>query len=768
MMKKLLSIVALLAAFTWASAQDVKVTFYSPDIVRITKGDCKDASFSVIKTPEQVAVKVTDKAATTTYRSPSLTVTVDKATGNVSFLRAGKLLIGECGSEVKVRESGLDAGALTVKQSWMPEKDEAFYGLGILQDGKLNIRGKHVYMLQANMEDFQPVVQSVKGYGILWDNPSPTTFNDDGTGMSFESEVASCIDYYFIYGGSADGFIAQVRELTGEVPMLPIWAFGFMQSRERYTSTGELLEVLRTYRKLGVPVDVMIQDWQYWGHSYLWNAMEFISPRFRNAQEMIDEVHASGAKIMASVWPSFGPMTKPYKELDEKGLLFNFDAHPVVVDEGYRSGVRMYKAFSEEAKAIYWKYLRKLAAMGIDAFWQDASEPEITNFKDSDLEQDAAVGSLRKVINAFPLETVGGVYSRYRKEFESRPLILTRCAFTGQQRTGANTWSGDIQTSWDVLRKQIPAGLGFALTGNPNFNTDIGGFYVTAYNDNGRYGTATRNPRFHELYVRWAQYGAFCPMMRSHGTGSMREFYYFGKEGEPVYDALVGAVKLRYSLMPYIYSTAWQVTSNAGTYQRALVTDFAADRNTWDITDEFLFGKSLLVAPVVHAQYTPEEPAYDETPMDLSRTGSREVYLPKGAKWYDFHTGELFAGGRTVTRETPLDLLPLYVRAGSIIPIAPVMQYTTEKPWDSLEIKVYTGADGTFTLYEDEGDNFNYENGAYSTIDFTLRGGTLTIGARKGEFPGMLAERNFHIIFVSDAGTKTRDVHYVGNKLTVK
>ena len=767
MKKSLVSLLSLLLCCAALAQGDVHVQFYSPTTVRIVKGGAAPAnSFAVTASPQPVAVRTSATRGGKVYDSGALKVSVS-ADGTVRFLSPkGKLLLKEGAWGLETISEGLDQGLNKVSQTFLPAADEPFYGLGILQDGALSLRGKTRRMIQDNTEDFVPIVQSVKGYGIFWDNTSPTVFRDDVDGMHFESEVGEAVDYYFIWGGDADGVIAGIRELTGHVPMLPMWSYGFMQSRERYKSSRELLDALHGYRERGIPIDCIIQDWQYWGNNYLWNAMEFLNDDFRNAQAMIDEVHAQHAKLMISIWASFGPMTKGYRELAAKGLLFDFETWPRsgLPDwpprMDYPSGVKPYNPYSREARDIYWKNLLRLENMGIDAWWMDSTEPDHHNFKESDLDFETGVGSFRKVRNAFPLLSVEGVTENQKKVSERRVMILTRSAYAGQQRTGANTWSGDVPSSWEALRSQVPAGLGFALTGNPNFNSDCGGFFPNGYNR--IYGDAScaRNPLFQELYVRWLQYGAFCPMMRSHGESSRREIWEFGAPGEPVYDAIEAAIRLRYKLLPYIYSTAHEVTAADGTFQRALVMDFPADKAVWNRADEFLFGRELLVAPVVHAQYTPEKVAFDDTPVDFLAARSTQVYLPRGCDWYDFATGVRLKGGQTVTRETYLDTVPLYVRAGSIIPLGPDVQYTGEKPWDDLEIRVYPGADGSFTLYEDEGDSYRYEQGACSTIAFTLRGRTLTVGAREGAFPGMLQQRRFRV--VTPDGT-VRELNYDGS-----
>lgn len=775
-MKRIL--IALLAIVSYTSwAQNVKVTFYTPSIVRVQKapdgGDfVDDGSFAVILKPDNVDLKMSSSKGVDAYISSDIKVTVSRS-GDVSFSTVkGRKLLTENGFSFSERQTGLDQGSFVVSQSFRLDADEPLYGLGILQGGQLSLRGRQCLMRQENTEDYVPIVQSVKGYGIFWDNASPTVFKDDAEGTLFESQVGDQIDYYFIYGGDADGVIAGIRELTGQVPMLPMWTYGFMQSRERYKSIREYLDVLDGYRTRQVPIDCVIQDWQYWGNNYQWNAMEFLSEDFRNPQQWIDEVHSKNAHMLISIWASFGPMTKPYRELDATGHLLHFRTWPAsgLTDwpprMDYPSGVLPYDPFSAEARDIYWNNLLRLENMGIDGWWMDSTEPDHIDFTDDQFEQMTGSGSYRRVVNAFPLVSVEGVVDNQLKVSERRPVVMTRSAFAGQQRTGANTWSGDVNSSWDDLRRQIPAGLGFSLTGNPNFNSDIGGFFPGEYNKPGVSATCSQNPLFQELYVRWLQFGLFNPMMRSHGENSRREIWEFGQKGESVYDAIEKAIRMRYALLPYIYSTAWQVTSADDSYMRALVMDFAADRNVWNIGDEFMFGRSLLVAPVTKALFTREEKTYTEETFDWTTPQQVDVYLPAGANWYDWWTGQLYKGGQSVKADAALDRCPLYVRAGSIIPVGPDVQYTSEKPWDDLEIRVYPGADGHFTLYEDEGDNQNYKSGCFSTIEFTLKGGTLTVGERSGEFDGMLKDRLFRIV-CADTGKQTT-VSYDGSQVSLK
>lgn len=777
---------------------DVEVQWFTPNSLRILKTPLgktvEKKSLSVIAKPNKSGVKIaTSDNSKIVMKSPVLTVTLNTENGIITYAKTdGTVLLKENeNSKPFTPMKDADRDTYTVYQGFITDKEEGLYGLGQLQNGQMMQRNMSKVLIQGNVEDVSPIFQSTKGYGVFWDNYSATTYTDNENETSFSSEVGDCIDYYFMYGSSADGVIAQVRALTGEVPMMPLWSYGFMQSKERYKSQEETVGVVKKYRELGIPLDCIIQDWQYWGHNYLWNAMDFRNPSFDNPKAMIDSIHGMNARMMISIWSSFGPATKPYRTLDKEGLLFNIETWPQSGVEGwppnmeYPSGVRVYDCYNPKARDIYWDYLNKgIFQLGMDGWWMDSTEPDHFNWKDSDFDRQTYLGSYRSVRNAYPLMTVGGVYDHQRAETsDKRVIILTRSGFLGQQRYASNVWSGDVQSSWDMFRKQITAGLNFSLTGMPHWNSDLGGFFAGSYNTNGN-ASATRNPMYQELYVRWLQFGVFCPMMRSHGADTPREFFWYGKAGEPVYDALVDAVKLRYSLLPYIYSTAWEVSHRQSTFMRALYMDFLNDKNTWKIGNEYMFGKAFLVAPVLHAQYTPEQKqnilkeneGWNKTTnnqvnlslnVDFTQSKEMEVYLPSGNKWYNYWTNEDFDGGQKLKIKTSLDRIPLFVRAGSIIPIGPDVQYTNEKKWDNLIINVYPGADGTFTLYEDEGDNYNYESGAYTEIQMkwndTKR--ILTIDARKGEYNGMLTKRNFTI---RTADEKEKVITYSGKKINVK
>ena len=789
--KVLFFLTLLLGTTSWAQT----VEFYTPRTVRIVKnngqGNVEKKSLVVVSSPEKVKVSQTERDGATVYKSAALTVTVKN--GKVSFSDSkGNLLTAESDCAFTPIADGPDKGAYRVKQAFSVEADEGIYGVGLLQNGKMSQRGEDRKMQQSNLEDYAHFYQTIKGYGIYWDNYSPTQFTTPAEGQAgnvvLESEVGKLVDYYFIYGGDADGVIAEMRHLTGEVPMFPLWTYGFHQSRERYKSQHELLEVVHKYRDLKIPFDGIIQDWQYWGSNYNWNAMEFLNPEFDRAQDMINEVHKQNAHISISIWASFGPETKAFREMKDKGMLLSFETWP---QSGlpqwpprmdYPSGVRVYDVYNAEARDIYWQNLSRLHKMGIDAWWMDSTDPDHHSYKDSDLDELTAMGSFRSVRNAFPLMTVGGVYDHQRAvSSDKRVFILTRSYFAGQQRYGANTWSGDIGSSWDSFRKQVPICLNYTLTANPNVNADIGGFFAGSYNTQGT-NSAVRNPQYQELYVRWMQFGAFTPMMRSHGADIYRELYYFGKQGEPVYDALVDAVKLRYRFLPYIYSQSWQVTKHDDSFMRALFMDFKADRQTWNNNRQYMFGHNVLVCPVIDPLYTQEKivrtdpmSGWDKkegeretyAKVDWTAAKTYSVYLPVGTQWYDYWTGILLTGGQTLKASAPLSHSPLYIKAGSILPLGPAVQYANENKFEDLDIVVYPGADATFTLYEDEGDNYNYEQGSYTTIPLSWndRSKTLTIGRRTGSFPGMLQTRTFHVKVI---GGTEKTVTYTGRALTVK
>ena len=735
-------------------AIDIEIQFYSPTIVRAVKSpqgtERGTKSFAVIKTPENTAFTVGKESNGLILKSDSLAVCLNLETGKISYSDIhGHNLLSEkdYGTQFTPIEYA-DNKTYLVRQAFLLDKDEAIYGLGQHQKGKMNQRNQQLILRQENIVTSIPYIYSIKGYGLFWDNNSVTTFTDNSQETAFNSEVGGCSDYYFMYGSNADNVVKCMRNLTGQVQMNALWTYGFWQSKERYQSQEELLNVVKKYRELQVPLDGIVQDWQYWGTDPNdWNAVEFNNPKFPDAKKMIDDVHKLNAHIAISVWPSFGKNTRIYKEFRQKKMLLDLDAWP--------KESKLYDPFNPAARDIYWNYMNQnILSLGMDGWWLDATEPEAFDGDTKKFDKNTYAGQYRAVANAFPLVTVGGVYDHQRKvTSDKRVFIFTRSAFAGQQRYGANSWSGDIKSSWDVLQKQISAGLNFSICGIPYWNTDIGGFNSCTY-----YPEGVNDPAFRELYVRWTQFGAFTPMMRSHGTCTPREIYQFGEKGSWEFNTLEKYINLRYKMLPYIYSNAWNVSTAGDTFMRALFMDFPHDTRVQDINDQYMFGRSLLIAPVTEAMYVDKDKN-----VDLNRIKTKAVYLPSGNDWFDFWTGEKQVGGQTVNRKTPIDIMPIYVKSGSILPIGPDVQYATEKKWDVLEIRVYPGENGEFRLYEDENDNYNYEKGLYSTISFKWdnKKEILTIGERNGEFPGMLKNRKFKVVLVKEGNG-------IGDRLTTK
>jgi alpha-D-xyloside xylohydrolase len=736
---------------------DIKIEYYSPSIVRVFKtpgGKPYDKkSLSVVGKAVKTPVEFSQMGKNTLIKSDSLQVEVNVETGGIYFSdRSGNKLLND--KDYGTQFSSIDdAGtpSFKVRNGFLLDKDEAIYGVGQILDNKFNRRNSAHHMQNENMSTYSPFFHSVKGYGVFWDNYSISEFNDNPQELSFEG-LGHCSDYYFMYGKNADGVISKVRTLTGKAPMLPLWAYGFFQSKERYNSQDESLNVLKKYRDLKVPLDVVIQDWRYWPEynksDSAWNSQSFDKERFPDPKKWVDQIHQLNAKLLIVTWPGFGPKTDQRKEFDSKKMIINFDTWPP------NSGARPYDVFNPKALDIYWKYLDKgiFSYIGNDGWWLDSTEPDHINKKESDFDLPTYLGSYRSVKNGFSLMHNKGIATHQReRNSQKRGVILTRSGFIGQQLYGSNTWSGDVSSTWDMLEKQIPAALNYTLMGIPNWNSDIGGFFAGRW----RNGGGNKNPEFQELYVRWMQFGTFSPMMRSHGTELPREIWNFGDRGSWCFDAQEKFIKLRYSLLPYIYSTSWDVSKNDGTFMRPMVMDFAADKKTHEMGHQYLFGRSILVAPVTKYQ-----------------TKKWPVYLPEGSGWYNFWTNQYYNGGREVNTDAPINIVPLYVKAGSIIPIGPDVQYSTEKKWDNLTVRVYDGADGEFVLYEDENDNYNYEKGKFSTITFKWNNQekTLSVGDRIGNFKGMLSTRKFNVVLIADGKSpgRSKSITYNGKLINMK
>lgn len=747
---------------------DLKIKVFADNIIRVEYDPIDSIperpSLIVEKIPAPVKFNVDEKDGVVSLKTNCLELNIDSKTGLIKFFdKNGNILLKEKSRDI-IADIVMDENVYNIQQEWTLSDDEGIYGLGQHQDGHMNYRGTTDTLIQTNTVAVNPFLISTKGYGILWDNYSKTIFNDDESGAGFWSEVGDKIDYYFIAGQDMDEVIAGYRDATGQAPMFGKWAFGYWQSKERYKDANDLLSVVKEYRKRKIPIDNIVQDWCYWADydendskktwksaKELWSSMYFHPSTYSDPEKIIAEIHDKyNIHYMISIWPALGPETAIYKELNKKGLIYP--------PEHWSSGY-LYDAFSREARDIYWKHIKEgLISKGVDALWMDGTEPELGDQHTFEISENnikkfgqTELGTMARYMNAYSLMTTSGAYENFRKDFpEKRFFTLTRSAFAGQQKNAAVTWSGDINARFDVMRDQISSGLNFCMAGIPYWTTDIGAFFLTGHDVDkgpGLYPGGHTDPSYRELYVRWFQYGAFCPIFRSHGTHTPREIWRFGEKGDWAYEALLKYDNLRYRLMPYIYSLAWKVTNDGYTMMRGLVMDFTNDKKVYNIDNQFMFGPSILVNPVTEHQYFPID---KEVSANLIEKKDIELYLPAGTEWYDFWTGEKYNGGQIISRETPIDIMPLFVKAGSIIPMGPKIQYATEKPVDPIELRVYTGADAEFVLYEDENDNYNYEKGIYSTIliKWIDQDRKLIIEDRKGEFPGMLKERTFNIVWV--------------------
>jgi alpha-D-xyloside xylohydrolase len=577
--------------------------------------------------------------------------------------------------------------------------------------------------------------------------------------LSLWSEMGNEINYYFIHGENMDEVISGYRAVTGKSQIMPKWAMGFWQSRERYHTQDELLSTLVEFRQRNIPIDNIVQDWSYWPVD-AWGDHEFDPERFPNPKGMVDSVHEMNAKIMISVWPKFYITTDNYKAFDEQGWMYQQAVKDSIRDWIYPGYIgSFYDAYAEGARKMFWDQLEeKLYPIGFDAWWMDASEPNIQDNTSMEyrkaLTGPTALGPSTKYLNAYSLVNAESIYKGQRSvDNDKRVFLLTRSGFAGIQRYSTAVWSGDIGTRWEDMKAQISAGLNFALSGIPYWTMDIGGFCVER-----RYESAQRLydqtgienedlKEWRELNSRWHQFGAFVPLFRSHGQFPYREMFNIAPDDHPAYESMFYYNMLRYRLMPYIYSLAGMTWFNDYTIMRALVMDFPEDNNVVNIGDQYMFGPAIMACPVY--EY---------------KARNREVYFPVNDGWYDLYTGNFIEGGQTLTVDAPYDRMPLFASAGSIIPYGPEIMYSDEKQAEEITLFVYAGKDGSFTLYEDEGVNYNYEKGEYANISFVYNDvdKTLEIGDRQGDFVGMLKERVFNIVYVNESAPKTLDFETTG------
>jgi alpha-D-xyloside xylohydrolase len=850
--------------------------------------------FAVQTEPKAAPFQQTENADSLMFKTAVCGVKIDKSTGALTFLGTdGQPFLQETNGGGKMLTPSMVAGVAThtVDQKFVLDASAGYYGLGQPSQGVLNYVGHGVHLQQVNSNVAIPVLLSSKGFGIFWNNPSITDVyfgHASDPIMEWKSEFGDAIDYYVFYGPKSDQVIADYRNLTGGAPMFARWVWGFWQCKEHYASGQELLDVAGRYRALKIPLDAVIQDWFYW-NPHPWGSHEFDLARYPDMKGTVRKLHGENVHVIISVWAKFEPGSANAEALGRADDLYARPASHPAAEAQY------YDAFKLSARALYWDQISKdLFADGFDGWWLDASEPELNcnwgEFRDFK----TAAGPGAAVFNAYPLMHTTSVYEGERAANpDKRVFILTRSAYAGQQRNAAVTWSGDIQGTWDVYRNQIPDGLNFSYSGIPYWNTDIGGFF----------GGDPSDPAYAELFTRWFQFGSFCPMFRVHGTNYPKEMWRFPAATQ---DVLIKFDKLRYHLLPYVYSTAWKVTHEGYSMMRGLVMDFQDDPKVRSIPDQYLFGPAIMTCPVTQSiggvpvaipasqlidrsgqagaltgtyyqgetfetqrierrdvtlafnwnQASPD-PQLQRTKFSARWEGSiltqqagdylfslsaddgmrlwidgklvvddwnvhpsetktatvhlaadatipirveyfqdlynatlelrwlppgpqgfptRDVYLPSSTSWIDFWSGQSLAGGQTVQARATIDTMPLFIRAGSILPYGPDIQYATEKV-DPMELRVYRGADGTFDLYEDENDNYDYEKGVHATIpiSWSEKDQVLTIGGRQGHFPGMLQERTFRIVWVSPGhgtGVETTlvadvEIHYKGEPIRV-
>lgn len=779
------------------------VDFITPNIVRVRwtpDGTLTDNATGVCVYPHtDVDVRQSKSGSMTVYRSDSLEVTVDNK-GGVTFtdpvnkrilLRESvniprkfekvaqeKIVYDEASARMEETANGkvtvkdiLRRDTIGMKQRFAitfdMSSDEAIYGLGQQMEDYVNLLGKKLYLTQHNLKVFIPMMVSTAGYGILFDAGCSMIFDskDKGSGMKigetssgFETtltmEAANTVDYYFIKGAMPENVVEGYRYLTGNVAMMPRYIFGYVQSKERYVSSDDIINTLKEYRRRHVPIDVIVQDWNYWPQG--WGYMKMNREYYPDPKALADSVHSLDGKLMVSIWAN--PQSCPEEEdFRSKGLML---VHSV------------YDAFSPEGRDLYWKYADdEFFSNGFDCWWCDSSEPldgdwnsmpEPENgvpyswdnherrYRLNDEILSEALGAERACL--YSLNHARGIYENQRAATDKKRVVnLTRSSFAGQQRYATASWNGDTYASWDSFKKQIPGGINYFATGSPYWTTDIGCFFVKSsprWFQKGEFPDGVKDDAYKEFYTRMFQWGTFLPIMRSHGTETPREIWHFGDPGTPYYDAILDMINLRYSLLPYIYSMADAQTRSGFSMARPLAFDFPKDRKVFDIKDQYMFG-DIMACPVT-------DPG----------VGSREVYLPADSEWFDFWTGERFVGGEIIDAPAPINRLPLFVKAGSIIPSTKAVEYSDASVGKPMTIDIYPGKDADFTLYDDAGDTYDFEKGECTRIvmywDDTK--GILTISDAVGTYPEAPATRKMTI----RKGDKTKTINYKGKNTKVK
>ena len=787
----------------------LSLQFINPAVVRVRfvpDGNFKDNGTDVCipQKEQQVNFTAQQQPGLIILRSARLKLTVSTASGSIRYFdNSGKLLLAEnpaaprltekitlnktvfndAGSKVEKTANGDQVSANitgneTVGTAWKARQQfswqpgEALYGLGSHQEGYMNLRGTMQYLYEYNLKKSMPVLMSTKGYGLLFDAGSAMVFHDDTAGSFVDMLAVNQVDYYFMYGPEFDQVIHHFRTLTGKVELVPKYMFGYIQSKERYASQYDVDSVFNRFRSSHIPLDVIVQDWLYWKDG-LWGYKKFDEKKYPDPAKMIENIHQKNGHFMMSIWPQLA-----LNEEKEMG------------DKGYVLGRKIYDAYDPAARQMYWDdYVNKnLFSKGVDAWWPDSSEPvefdwnrganNIADKPDVRFEKNVKVmadllGEQR--VNTYSLHHTMGIYENQRKTgSKKRVVILTRASYPGQQRYGTMVWNGDTKATWNDFKNWVPGGLNYMVTGSPYWTIDAGAFFVRTHGEwfgKGEFPKGTADTGYREFYVRNIQYSGWLPVFRSHGTDFAREPWQFGAPGDMFYDAIIKQIDLRYRLLPFIYSLAAMVTNQDYTMTRSLLFDFRNDVKVYDIKDEFMFGGSFLVCPVTSPMYY--RPG-NEPLQGIGKT--RGVYLPSGVNWVDFWTGRLYKGGHSMVADAPIDHIPVFVKAGSIVPMGPVVQFSSAMPDAPWEVRVYPGKDGKFTIYEDEGDNYNYQKGKSATFDLTWddKKHELTIGGRKGSFDGMVKKRWLNIVIVKGgAGTglsepEGKKVEYTGLRTVVK
>ncbi len=747
----------------------MKVTVCKEDIIEV-----KYTVFDSLSTKPSLIInanwdfpsfKVLDDKNQVIIITTRLRVLVNKTTNNITYedINGNEIASEDNKSITAATIAGINT--YNISTQFNSPANEALYGLGChpLDSLSINYKGRNQDMAIKYMTGAIPVLLSTKGYGLMWDNYSASNFygaEAGNTKYKYVSESGRAVDYYFFYGPDFDRITNLYRIATGKAPMFAKWAFGLFQSQDRYMSQDEVLSVKDNYRNNHIPVDVIVQDWYYWDPFPI--GVHVMNPtRYPDPKGMVDELHKANIHGMISIWPVFGKGTKNFDALQKMGGLTDITWNNIVT----HTFDNYYDAHNPKARELYWLQARDslIKRYGWDAWWVDQCEPDNGALLDERRKSNFWIGKGIDYFNTYSLEHSKGIYEGWRRDIPGkRAFFLIRQSFAGEQRNAATLWSSDISCTFAAFKNQVPQGINACASGIPYWTSDIGGYHYNWMSPD------WSKPENRELFTRWFQFGAFCPIFRIHGKG---ERALFSKNWDDKTKAiLLKYDKLRYRLLPYIYSLAGKTTMDNYTMMRALTFDFRSDTNVYSIPDQYMFGPAFLVNPVTGQLYTAPNAAPGEK--------TRKVYLPKSTTWYDFWTGQSFNGGQTINAAAPMNIMPLYVRAGSIVPMGPEVEYATQKINKVIELRIYPGADGRFVFYEDENDNYNYEKGQYATFTLTWNNKQkkLSISNTKGDFPGMLKQRTFNIVVVNGkhgsgplvATGFDKSVKYEGKAIVVK